>query len=86
MNEERAVDIVYLNSNKAFSIVSLNILIGKLRKCGLDEWRARWIERWLRGRSQRVIISDRGPVWKPVTSDVPQGALLGPVLFNLCIN
>ncbi|TRZ09454.1 hypothetical protein HGM15179_017652 [Zosterops borbonicus] len=37
MNEERAVDIVYLNFSKAFDTISLNILIDKLRKCGLDE-------------------------------------------------
>jgi len=37
VDEERAVDVVYLDFSKAFGTVSHNILVGKLRKCGLDE-------------------------------------------------
>ncbi|KAJ7403507.1 hypothetical protein WISP_150521 [Willisornis vidua] len=44
-DEGRAVDIVYLDYSKAFNTVSHNILTGKLRKCGLDEWKVR-LERW----------------------------------------
>jgi len=41
VDEGRAVDVVYLDFSKAFDIVSHNILTGKLRKCGLDEWSLR---------------------------------------------
>ena len=51
------MDVVYLDFSKAFDTVSHNILIGKLRKCGLDDWPVRWIENWLNGRAQRVVIS-----------------------------
>ncbi|GAB0183458.1 mitochondrial enolase superfamily member 1 [Grus japonensis] len=44
VDEGRAVDVVYLDFSKVFDTVSCNILIGKLRKCGLDEWTVRWIE------------------------------------------
>ena len=78
--------VLYLDVKKAFDTVNINLLLQKLHKYGVRHKSHKMLESYLSGRTQCVQIGNSYSTYKDITMGVPQGSILGPILFIIYVN
>ena len=86
LEEGNNVDTVYLDFSKAFDKCDHGILLHKIKKLKIKGKLGRWLQNFLEGRRQVVLVERVKSNWSEIVSGIPQGSVLGPILFLIYIS
>ena len=86
LDEDKLVGSIMVDLSKAFDMVSHSILLRKLESYGVRGGELGWFANYLNGRRQRVCINGVQSGWTGILRGVPQGSILGPLLFTIYVN
>ena len=78
--------VIFIDLKKAFDTVNHEIIIRKLQNYGLDRNALAWFQSYLSNRSQKCLVNGKLSDSRPITCGVPQGSIIGPLLFLVYIN
>ena len=78
--------LIFLDFSKAFDTVNHRILIEKLKILGFQNDTCQWINSYLSNRYQQVVVGEEKSEWIHIQNGVPQGSILGPLLFTILVS
>ena len=85
LDNKSSVGTVVMDLSKAFNCIPHDLLLAKLHAYGLSEDAVTFVYSYLKRRKQGVKINDMESVFQALLSGIPQGFILGPILFNIFI-
>ena len=85
-NIDEKVEVIFVNLSKAFDTINHSLLLAKLKANGFSNQALSLLQSYICNRFQRSVINSSCSSWNEVTTGVPQGETLGPLLFNKFLN
>ena len=86
MDKKHLTALLLLDLSKAFDSIEHSILFAKLRSLGISKTSLEWFKIYLSDRLQFVLLASQRSESRTITHGVPQGSILGPILFSIYIN